>query len=218
MKRIALIHTVKSVYLSFEEQVRTQIRKIGIYNTLDDFLAMDANARGGEFTQDNLNRLFSLVKAAELTGVDLIVTTCSTLTPSIVKIRPFIRIPVLAIDDAMSEKAVSLGERITVMATAQSTIGPTCEKLRQDARKIGKNPIIKPLVSPQAFSALKEQDMQRHDELVKASAVEVKNQEVVVLAQASMAHLEQDIQGICGCPVLSSPRLCVERIRTILER
>ena len=34
--------------------------------------------------------------------------------------------------------------------------------------------------------------------------------DVIVLAQASMAHLEEPIKAAVPVPVLSSPRLCVE--------
>lgn len=217
MKRIALIHTVKSVYDTFEGRVRQAVGgELLIHNILDDFLASDPNVRG-EFTADNLNRLFYDLKAAELTHPDLIAVTCSTLTPSVVKIRPFISVPVIAIDDAMTKLAVQLGAKITIMATAQSTVEPTRQKILSDAEKAGKTVEISTLVCPEAFKALGAGEKLRHDELLKKAALDIKNQEVVVLAQASMAHLEKDIQQICGCKVLSSPELCVEQIKQALE-
>ncbi|MEG1773566.1 MAG: aspartate/glutamate racemase family protein, partial [Oscillospiraceae bacterium] len=91
-------------------------------------LASDANARG-VFTPENHNRLLLDLKACELTGAALIAVTCSTLTPWLDGLRPLIGVPVVAIDDAMSRRAVTLGAKLTVMATAQSTVGPTCDKL-----------------------------------------------------------------------------------------
>ena len=44
------------------------------------------------------------MKAQELTGADIIVTTCSTLTPAVELIRPFIQVPVIAIDDAWQKE------------------------------------------------------------------------------------------------------------------
>lgn len=109
MKRIALIHTVKSVAVSFEEMVRKGVgREVKVHNLWDDFLANNPNETG-EFTADNRNRLFLDIKAQELTGADLIVTTCSTLTPAVEMIRPFIKVPVIAIDDAMAKKALHMG-------------------------------------------------------------------------------------------------------------
>ncbi|MEM1484460.1 aspartate/glutamate racemase family protein [Oscillospiraceae bacterium PP1C4] len=218
MKRIALIHTVKSVLNSFEDRIRNAIDgELIIHNMLDDFLASDAAERG-KFTQENLNRLFYDIRAAELTGADVIAVTCSTLTPAVVKIRPFIKTPVVAIDDAMTKLAVELGERITILATAQSTVEPTRSKLMHDAAQIKKRVSASVLVCDEAYTAIKKLDFETHDRLIKEMALSIKNQDVVVLAQASMAHLEQDIRKICGCPVLSSPELCVGQIKQIIKQ
>ena len=105
MKSIALIHTVKSVADTFEAKLRAGVSQdIKVYNMLDEFLAKNPNEIG-EFTIENRNRLLNDVKTAEMTGADVIVTTCSTLTPVIEMIRPFIKAPVIAIDDAMAKKA-----------------------------------------------------------------------------------------------------------------
>ena len=115
MKTVALIHTVKSVSNTFEEKLRAEIKEdIKVSNLLDDFLSNNANELG-EFTIYNRNRLFLDMKTQELTGADVIVTTCSTLTPVVEMIRPFMKIPVIAIDDAMAKMGVTFGKRVLVM-------------------------------------------------------------------------------------------------------
>lgn len=218
MKRIALIHTVKSVLNSFEGLLREAMGdELLISNTLDDFLASDAAVRG-EFSVDNQNRLFYLLKAEELTGADLIVVTCSTLTPTVTALRGLIKTPVIAIDDAMTRLAVQSGEKITIMATAQSTVEPTRQKLLHDAAQIDKVVSISVIVREEALTALKAGDSDTHDRLVKQAALDIKNQDVIILAQASMGHLEEDIKRICGCTVLSSPRLCVAQVKEFLSK
>ncbi|MEG2203579.1 MAG: Asp/Glu racemase [Oscillospiraceae bacterium] len=203
MKRIALLHTVKSVADSFEGRLRAAIpqEELLIHNLLDDFLASDANARG-VFTPENHNRLLLDLKACELTGAALIA------------------VPVVAIDDAMSRRAVTLGAKLTVMATAQSTVGPTCDKLRRDAAQAGRTPELSVVVCTAAMDALRRGDLPAHDRLLKEAALATHPGllvVVVVLAQASMAHLEREISGICGCATLSSPALCIEEIKTRLS-
>ena len=39
----------------------------------------------------------------------------------------------------------------------------------------------------------------------------------IVLAQASMAHMEKEIQEITGCPTLSSPALCIAQVDAVLK-
>ena len=105
---------------------------VKIHNLWDDFLANNPNEIG-EFTIENRCRLYNDIKSAEMTGADMIVVTCSTLTPVVNMIRPFVRVPLIAIDDAMGRKAVTYGDRILVLATAGSTEGPMREKLNAEA-------------------------------------------------------------------------------------
>ncbi|WP_058485112.1 aspartate/glutamate racemase family protein [Defluviitalea phaphyphila] len=217
MKSIALIHTVKSVANTFEDKIREYIdEEIKVHNLLDDFLANNPNEIG-EFSIINYNRLLNDVKNAELTGADIIVTTCSTLTPIIEMIRPFISVPIIAIDDAMTKKAITYGEKLMVLATANSTIEPTKNKLFMEANKASVSISVDTKVCSAAFKAMKALDMKTHDNLLKEAALDIKGYDCIILAQASMAHLENDISKICNCPVLSSPRLCLEQIKQTLK-
>lgn len=217
MKSVALIHTVKSVANTFEDNLRAKLSEdIKVYNLLDEFLAKHPNEIG-EFTITNANRLLADIKNQELTGADLIVTTCSTLTPSVEKIRPFIETPIIAIDDAMSKKAVEIGSRILVMATAQSTIGPTCDKILNDASLVNKELDIERAVYMDAFKAMQAGDMETHDQILLENSKDKLGFDCIVLAQASMAHLEEKIANICGCPVLTSPRLCISQVIEFLN-
>lgn len=217
MKSVALIHTVKSVSNTFEDQLKASLSQdIKVYNLLDEFLVKNPNEIG-EFTTNNINRLYNDIKNQELTGADVIVVTCSTLTPSVEKIRPFIRTPIIAIDDAMTKKAVEIGSKILVMATAQSTIGPTCDKVLNDAKMANKEVAIERIVFPEAFAAMQAGDMETHNRIVLENSKDKTGYDCIVLAQASMAHLEEEIAKNCGCPVLSSPRLCITQVKDFLE-
>lgn len=217
MKSIALIHTVKTVANSFEQKLKDYVGEpVKIHNLWDDFLANNPNEIG-EFTIENRCRLYNDIKSAEMTGADMIVVTCSTLTPVVNMIRPFVRIPLIAIDDAMGRKAVTCGERILVLATAGSTEGPMREKLNAEAAKLGKSIQIDFQANAEAFQAMKAVQMERHDAILLDMAKNISGYDCVVLAQASMAHLDQKIEEICKIPVLSSPGLCMEQVKETLK-
>lgn len=217
MKSIALIHTVKTVANSFEQKLKDYVGEpVKIHNLWDDFLANNPNEIG-EFTIENRCRLYNDIKSAEMTGADMIVVTCSTLTPVVNMIRPFVRVPLIAIDDAMGRKAVTCGERILVLATAGSTEGPMREKLNAEAAKLGKSIQIDFQANAEAFQAMKAVQMERHDAILLDMAKNISGYDCVVLAQASMAHLDQKIEAICKIPVLSSPGLCLEQVKETLK-
>ncbi len=214
--KIAAIHTVPSVYASFPALLRETFPGVEVTNTVDEFLAADPAVRG-EFTKENLNRLCALLRCAEMTGADAIVVTCSTLTPPVETLRPLIRTPLVAIDGAMHRKAVATGSKITLLATAQSTIHPGCTGLAGAAAKIGKEVQVDAVVCDAAYDAIRKMDKATHDREVLAAAEKITGRDVIVLAQASMAHLQDEIQSRTGIPTLSSPALCMEELRTILQ-
>lgn len=217
MKSIALIHTVKTVATSFDQTLKDYVgEEVKVHNLWDDFLANNPN-EVGEFTIENRNRLFNDIKAAELTGADMIVVTCSTLTPTVNLIRPFIKVPLIAIDDAMGRKAVTYGDRILVLASAGSTEIPMRDKLNAEAAKLGKTIEIDFIANAEAFKAMKAVQMDVHDAIFLEMAKGFSGYDCIVLAQASMAHLDKQIEEICKIPVLSSPTLCLEQVKETLK-
>ena len=215
MKSIALLHTVQSVADIFGKELQEFLPEpVIIRNLWDDYLANHPQ-EVGEFTIENRSRLFLDMKSLEMTNADVIAVTCSTLTPIVEKIRPFISVPVIAIDDAMGRKAAKEGNKILVLATAGSTLDPTADKIYGEAEKIGKKVIIDKVAVKEAYRTM---EMDRHDEILKKAAKKIKGYDCIVLAQASMAHLEKAISEITNCKTLTSPGLCMEEIKETLKK
>lgn len=211
MKKLALIHTVKPVVATFEGQIKERMADLEVHNILDEFIAKDLAGKQ-EFTGKDYTRLLRLLQLAEDTGADVILATCSSLSMAIDYLKPLISIPVYKIDEAMLEYVVESGKKITILATADSTIGPTVTQLKEIAENIGKEVKLDHKVIGPAYDAMKRGDDKVHDALVLAEASELLDAELVVLAQASMAHLEDEVRKLCNCEVLSSPRLAVDLI------
>lgn len=165
MKRIALIHTVGSVYASFETQLRSVLgEEVLIHNILDDFLATNP-IEVGSFTKTNVERLRCDIQSAVLTGCDVVVTSCSTLSPAVERLKGEFSTPIITIDDAMANKAVEAGSSLVVLATAHSTVEPTLEKLRRTAKEQGKAISVEAFVCTEAITALRRGDKEEHDRL-----------------------------------------------------
>lgn len=217
MKRIACIHTVYSVIDSFTRQLREGIPgDYKIHTLYDDFLATDP-ADTGKFSSINHQRLRLDMEACALTGADVIVVSCSTLSPSVRMLRGEFNVPVVAIDDAMVQAAVTCGKRIGLLATANSTVSPSASALRAVAETMGKEIELQILCNEAAITALKAGDQATHDRLVLEMADQLQPCDAIVLAQASMAHMEGPVAAHTGLPTFSSPQRCVEQVRKILE-
>jgi Asp/Glu/hydantoin racemase len=219
-KKLGLIHT-SLVFISVEtmmrdifEEVMPNVRRI---NIVDDSLLPDVMAVG-YITSAVQQRMNAYIQAAELSGANAVLSLCSSLGPTIDEARRLVKIPVIKIDDAMTEKAVREAKRIGVLATVGTTLKPTVGLLEEKAAALGKDIFLQPELVSGAFEILIGGDKAQHDAMVSASARNLASQvDLLVLAQASMTRLVPRLQEETGLPVLSSPRLGIEYANQILN-
>lgn len=219
-KTLALIHT-SMVFISVETMMQDIFAEVmpdvRLINIIDDSLLPDVMEQG-KISPAVTRRMCAYVVAAETAGADAVLSLCSSLGPTIDVARPLVGIPVIKIDDAMAEKAASEAERIGVMATVPTTLGPTVDLIGVKAAGLGKAVQIRQSLVKGAFEVLMSGDRDRHDAMVSAAAQELAPRvEVLVLAQASMTRLVPRLQAETGLPILTSPRLGIEYTRRVLD-
>jgi Asp/Glu/hydantoin racemase len=121
--------------------------------------------------------------------------------------------PILKIDDPMAARAVELGPRVGILCTTPSTQGPSTELVREHAQRAQRAVTPESRLVAGAFDALSAGDRGTHDRLIGEAAAELASRnDVLVLAQASMAHLAQPLQAALPVPVLCSPPLAIEAL------
>lgn len=215
MKRIALLHTVRPGYLRFSAEVAGAFPNIQVTNVVDEFLAKEAVELG--VSEHLSNRFLMAAKLAESTNADLIVCTCTSMIPIIHQVRPFLKVPIILIDDEMHRCAPSLGNHVTVFATADSALKPTVEKYLLNVRKqnAGKK-TVSTLVCSQANQYMREGNMKKHDELVLNSVRSIQGADLIILSQYSLTHLTAQMEAICKCKVMGSGAYCIQEISRLL--
>lgn len=217
VRRLALIHTVAGLVPRFRELAAELMPEVETFDIVDETLLRDAT-REGRVSLDTARRLFAHLAAAERHGADAVLVTCSSVGGVVDAARPFAGVPLLRVDQAMAEQAVQRGTRIGVLATLWSTLRPTAVLIERTARESDRQVEVRDRLCDGAFEALREGDTERHDELVREGLRELIGwAEVVVLAQASMARVVDSLsEEERRTPILSSPRLGMERMRDIL--
>lgn len=127
-------------------------------------------------------------------------------------------IPVFRIDQPMAQKAVTTADRIGVISTLSTTLDPTRRLLENEARKAGRQVTLVDGLADGAFAAGQSGDGETHDRLIAEAAARIADQvDMFVLAQGSMARMEQRLSELTGKPVLSSPILGVKGLRQFLN-
>jgi Asp/Glu/hydantoin racemase len=213
MSTIGFVHTVLSLPPTFAALAEELVPDADVFHIADETL-LGVTRREGRLTATTRRRVLGYVESAAAAGADVVVVTCSSIGPAVDASRGFVDVPVLRIDEPMADEAVRLGSRIGVVATLATTLEPTAELVARRAREAGKDVQVVSHLCDGAFEALTAGDRDRHDELVREGLRQVMSQtDVVVLAQASMARVVEDDPPV---PILSSPRLGMERVAELL--
>ena len=211
MKRVVLIHTVASLPTTFDQLAAELLPGVAVEHVVDEALLQET-MRAGQLTDEVRARFADDARRALASAPDAVVLTCSSVGPAADGLD------VHRIDQAMAERAVELGARIGVAATVPTTLGPTSELIERAAGAAGRPVEVRTRLVEGAFDALRAGRGEEHDRLIAAALRELAAwAEVIVLAQASMARALAGASQVEGVPVLTSPRLGVERLRRALK-
>jgi aspartate/glutamate racemase len=207
--------TIFIVHTSFVsvDTLTVLFREIGpeiqVRHLVDDSLLPEVLAYGG-VTQHVTQRLCEYYKAAELAGAALILNQCSSVGEAAEVAAKEVHIPVIKIDAQMAVTACQAGRRIGVVATLETTLGPTCRLISRTAAHLGREIELNRCLVKGAFEVLMGGDRTRHNQMVlEAIRTLAPSVDVIVCAQGSMSAILPEL-GPTMVPVLTSPKLGVE--------
>jgi len=218
MPKVAVLHT-SLVFVTVEPAITDLITELVPGAEILHFVDSDVLAtvvREGGISARSEERMVLLARAAEAAGADVIFSACSSLGPTLDAAARAVGVPVVKIDEAMAIDAARF-DRIGVLATVPTTLGPTSDLIAGKAAGAGRAPRIVQRLCPGAFDILMAGDRARHDDLVAAQAASLAGEvDVIVLAQASMQRLVPRLEAETGLRVLSSPRPGVEHLARVV--
>jgi Asp/Glu/hydantoin racemase len=215
---LALLHTSPTLTPLFTSLCKQHLPQTAIFHMVDESLIKQTIA-AGKLQKVTVRRLVGMVESAAVIGVDGMLVTCSSIGPAVSLAARLFPFPVVRVDDAMAEEAVSRAQRIGVLATLRTTLEPTIALLREKSAAAARETQIDSSLCEGAFEAVLAGDTATHDGIVSQALAKLAAKvELVVLAQASMARVLQAMpEGAVTVPVLSSPELAVLRTRDLLQ-
>lgn len=210
---VALIHTAPLLTQVFGAEVASQAPQLQPFHMVDESLLVDTMQHG--MVPRTRRKIVGYLASAEESGAVAALVTCSSLGEAVEQCRPMVSIPVVRVDEAMAREAVRCGERIGVVATVDSTLGPTRAIIERVAAEAGLDRQITATVCAGAFEALRGGDLAAHDEMVAAEIQRLaRSVDVLVLAQASMARVVDGIPDL-KVPALTSPQSAVRALAAV---
>jgi len=219
VKRLVFLHTMVSIVAQFTALAREVLPPdVESVHIVDEILLRVVLAEG-RLTPFVYQRVCEDVVAAERAGAHAVQLTCSSISPCADVARTMVSIPVLKVDEPMIDRALSMGGRIGVIATASTTLKPTTDLVKSRAQMLGKLVKVEAVLCDDAYAAFFSGDLPKHDRIVLKALTELMpRNDVILLAQASMARVaEANPPQTQFVPILSSPRLAVERARQVLS-
>jgi Asp/Glu/hydantoin racemase len=209
--RIALIHALKHSVVPIEASFARLWPDAILMNLLDDSLSADV-ARDGRLTVAMTDRFLILGRYAASTGADAILFTCSAFGPCIEAVmRERAPMPVFKPNQAMIEQAVARGHRIGLL----STFEPTLKSMPQEFPSTVQ---IVPKLAEGALAALDRGDRTEHDRLVAEASRDLRDCDLIALAQYSMAPAASLVAEASHRPVLTTPDSAVMKLKELLGR
>ena len=217
MKTVVAIHTAQPMIEPTRDLFEKYIPGVRLIHMVDDSLIRDVIS-AGKVPVAVKERLFRYYRSAIEAGADVIFNTCSSIGEEALEARNFLPVPLVKIDDAMASEAVSLSDRIGVLATLPTTLSPTVALLHRFAGQQNKEITILEGLAEGAFQAMISGDRETHDSLILEAAKKLASRaDLFVLAQGSMARMEQQISQVTGKAVLSSPERGVQEVKKVLD-
>lgn len=207
--RIALIHALRHSPPPIEAAFRELWPEVQLMNLLDDSLSADL-ARAGRLTPAMTERFLTLARYAKSTGADAIQFTCSAFGPCIEAVaKEFAPMPVLKPNEAMIEEAITQGRRIGLLATFPGTLSSMPAEFPADVTVVT-------ALAEGALAALDRGDTEQHDGRAARAALELKDCDVIVLGQFSLARAATRVALATGKPVLTTPHSAVRKLKRML--
>ncbi len=219
-KKLAFIHTIPSLVGLFNDLSKEFLPEdVELIHIADELLLKVVLEQGG-LTPFVYRRVAENVASAEDAGADVVQLTCSSISPCVDTAKALVNIPVLKIDEPMVDHALSIGAKVGIAATAPTTLKPTTELVFERARYFSKEISVDSVLCEGAYKALFSGDIEDHDKIVRRYLLDLMTRcDVVILAQASMARVADSIPAQEQIvPILSSPRLAMERARDVILR
>ena len=209
--RIALIHALRHSPPPIEAAFAALWPEPQLMNLLDDSLSADL-ARDGAISPAMTRRFVELGRYAAATGADAVLFTCSAFGPCIEAVaRDLQRRPVLKPNEAMIDEAAACASKVGLLAT----FGPTLASMPGEFPSSVK---VKTRLAEGALAALDRGDTQEHDRLVAAAADDLKDCDVIALAQFSLARCAARVAAATGKRVLTTPESAVRKLKSLLEQ
>ncbi len=215
-KKVALVSSTRAVFGPMEAAFREVFPEAQILHLLDETLIEDFRREGG-LSPHSRHKALQMALTAQEGGVDGVLVTCSTLSPSVDDLRPFLKIPVVKIDEPVIEEVVRKAEKIGLLATAETVLKSVEPLVVKKAREIGRKISVRRFIKGDVWPLLQKDPAAFYRAMAEAATEAAKECQAVILTQVSIAPGRDYVEEKVRNKIYASPAYAVQALRKILS-
>jgi Asp/Glu/hydantoin racemase len=213
--RVALVSSTRAVFGPMEAAFRDVFPEAQILHLLDETLIEDFQREGG-LSAHSRRKALQMALTAQEAGVDGILVTCSTLSPSVDDFRPFLGIPIVKIDEPVIEEVVQKAEKIGLLATAETVLKSVEPLVAKKARDLGRKISVRPFIKSDVWPLRHKDPAGFYRAIAQAATEAAQDCQAVILTQVSIAPGRDYMEEKLRNRVYASPVYAVQAIRRLL--
>lgn len=184
--------------------LKEKVNGVRVEFITDSTILSEVRANGGP-TEAVYARMKLYAKAAEISGADLIVNSCSTVGEVADACRKEVGIPVMKIEEPMCEEAAALGSRFAIIGTVETSMGPVARIIERLVAERGEQAACDLFVQNAAWDALVAGHPEEHNRILLQNIrkLDAEAYDAIVMSQVSMRALLPELEDL-KTPVLCS--------------
>lgn len=128
--RITLIHSIYSIIDNLIKELSLNLPETDFINLLDESLLHEFKVAEGLNTRA-FQKVYRMVETAAESDSELILFSCSSISPMAPLLKPFFSIPILTIDENLFCEAVKKADNLVVFGTAMSALNASRQGLEK---------------------------------------------------------------------------------------
>ncbi len=216
-KTVALVSSTPAVFGPMEAAFREVFPEAQILHILDETLIEDFRREGG-LSPHSRHKALQMALTAQEANVDGILVTCSTLSPSIDDFRPFLKIPIIKIDEPVIEEVVQKADTIGLLATAETVLKSVEPLVKKKALDFGRKVSLCRFVKGDVWPLLQKDMAAFYRAIAEAAAEAARECQAVILTQVSIAPGRDYVEEKLRDKIYASPIYAVQTLRKILSK
>jgi len=213
--KIALISSTRAVFGSMEAAFKAVFPEAEVIHLLDETL-LDLFCQDGGLSFRSRRKALQMALTAQDAGVDGILVTCSSLSPAVDELRPFLTIPIVKIDEFMVEHVVQSAETIALVASAETVMKSVEPLVQSKARQFNRKVSVRYVIKGDIWPLLQKDPISFYEKIGEAAGQAAKDCQAVIIAQVSMAPGRDYVTPEVRDRVYAAPEYAVKGLRQVL--